>query len=222
MLRRVAPLAGAMLASLVLLATASSASAEPVGFFIAGEKSEEAAKQPKFQAEKYTATITSTALSGFLFTGHSAKVSCSEFSLSGGSIAAATSELQFTQFFWPCKIIGLVATINAHDCQFKLHVLNSGPPYTGATDIVCPSGKPIEFTASSGGVPVCTLSILPQTGVEGISFENTGAGSARAITVNMNMSTVKFTQLSKSKEVCITGEYNDGIFAASDSLSASK
>lgn len=222
LLRRIIPLAGAMLASVVMFsAAASSASAEPVGFFIGGAKSEEAAKQPKFEAEKYTATIKSTPLTGFQFTGQAVKLKCSEFALPG-SISAATSELKFSQIFWPCTLAGLATTIQANGCEFKLHVLNAGPPYVGTTDVLCPAGKSIEFNASSGGTSVCTLKILPQTGVEGVSFENTGAGSARAVTVKFNLTAMKFAQQSPVKEFCTTGEYTNGVFTASDSLSATK
>src|SRR6476660_5971768 len=122
MLRRVVPLVGAMLAAAILFAAAaSSASAEPVGLFIGGAKSEEAAKQPKFEAEKYSATIASKALTGFQFTANAGKLKCSELQLPG-TISAVTSELKFNQFFWPCTFIGLATTITANGCEFKLHV----------------------------------------------------------------------------------------------------
>lgn len=223
MLRRIVPLVGAMLATVALLgAAASSASAEPVGLFIAGEKSEEVAKQPKFEAEKYTATVKSTALSEFEFVAQTGKLKCSEFAIPG-TISAATSSFKTSQFFWPCKFLGLATTITANGCEFVLHVLNAGPPYVGTTDIVCPAGKAIEFTASSGGTKVCTLQMLPQTGVEGVSFQNTGAGSSRAITVNFKLTTMKYAQVpGMGIPICTAGEYTNGIFSASDSLSATK
>lgn len=220
--RRIIPLVGAMLASVALLAaTASSASAEPVGLFISGSKSEEAAKQPKFEAEKYTATVKSTALTGFQFTAQAGKLNCSEFALPG-TLSAASSEYKAQQFFWPCSFLGLATTIASNGCEFKLHVLNAGPPYVGTTDIVCPGGKGIQFAASSSGSTVCTLTLLPQTGVGGVSFENTGTGSARAITVSFNLTTMKYSQEGSNPFLCKPGEYTNGVFTASDSLTATK
>ncbi len=219
--RRIIPLLGAMLASVALLAAAaSSASAEPVGLFIGGEKSEEVAKQPKFEAEKYPATIKSTGLTGFQFVAQVGKLKCSELSLPG-TLSGASSEFQSQQFFWPCTMLGLVTTIQSNGCEFKLHVLNAGPPYVGSSDILCPAGQKLEFTSWASGTKVCTISLLPQTGVEGLSFENTGTGSARAVTATFNQTTVKYSQAGNPK-ICTAGEYTNGALTVSDSLSATK
>lgn len=221
-LRQIVPLLGAMLVCVVLLgAAASNASAEPVGLFIAGAKSEEAAKQPKFEAEKYSATISSKALSSFVFTAEAGKLKCSEFALPG-TISGATNQLKFQQIFWPCTFAGFATTITANGCEFVLHVLNAGPPYVGTTDIVCPAGKKLEFTAWASGEKVCTLGLSPQTGVEGVSFENTGAGSARAVNVNFNLTGVKYSQTPGFAPLCKAGEYTNGTFVVSDSLIATK
>ncbi len=226
MLRRVVPLLGLVLATAALLgATASSAAAAPVGLFIAGEKSEEKAKQPRFEAEKYTATIASKRVTGFNFVGQTVKLKCTEIQLPG-TISAATSELKFTQAFSQCILAGLPTTIESNGCEFELNVLNVGPPYAGTTDIVCPTEKGIEFTAWLGPIGTekgCVLSLLPQTGIEGLSFENTGTGTGRAITANFNLTTVKFTQVGvEGFGTCKTGEYTNGTFTTSVSLTASK
>jgi hypothetical protein len=220
--RRIIPLVGAMLASVALFATAaSSASAEPVGLFIGGAKSEEVSKQPKFEAGKYTATIKSTKLTGFQFVAQAGKLQCTELAFPA-MLSAASSELKSQQVFGPCIFAGLLATtIQWNGCEFKLHVLNAGPPYVGTTDIVCPAGKGIQFTAYASGTPLCTLSLLPQTGVEGVTYENTGAGSARAVTVNLNQTTVKYSQ-EGNPVFCKAGEYTNGALTVSDSLSATK
>jgi hypothetical protein len=222
-LRRIVPLVGAMLTA-VVLAGAASASAEPVGLFIAGAKSEEAAKQPRFEAEKYTATIKSTSLSAFEFTAQWGKLKCGEMQLNS-SISSATNKLKINQIFWPvpCSFFGLPAPISANGCYFELSVLNAGPPYVGATDLVCPAGKALEFSASASGIHKCTLRILPQTGVEGVSYENTGTGSSRAITVNLNLSGMKYTQVEGTGIAkCTGGEFSNGVLTNSNSMFATK
>lgn len=224
MLRRFVPLVGAMLAAMAMFG-AANASAEPVGLFIAGSKSEEAAKQPKFEAEKYTATIQSTSLSIFEFTTQYGKLKCGEMQLNG-SISAATSKLKINQLFWPvpCTYGGFSAPISANGCYFELSVLNAGPPYVGATDLVCPAGKALEFAAAPfGGVRKCTLRILPQTGVEGVSYENTGAGSSRKITVNLNLAGMSYVQVEGTGiGKCTGGEFTNGILTDSNSMFATK
>jgi hypothetical protein len=223
LLRRTIPFVGAMLASVALLsAAASSAAAEPVGLFITGAKSEEKAKQPKFEAEKYTATLDTQTLTNPEFTAQWGALKCSEFALSG-TISAATSELKTPQSFWACHFAGIGTTISPNGCEFELNVLNAGPPYVGTTDVVCPEGKALEFVASVSGVTKCTLRILPQTGVEGVSFENTGTGSARAVTVNYNLTGMKYAQVTGTGlGKCTAGEFTNGSFVVSDSLFATK
>jgi hypothetical protein len=222
LLRRFIPLAGAMLASVALLAaTASSASAEPVGFFISGSKSEEVSKQPKFEAEKYTTSFKSKNLTGFQFVATPGKVKCSELNFSG-TLSAASSELKPVQFFTACTWLGMATLIHDNGCQFRLHVLNAGPPYVGTSDIVCPAGKALQFILSSEGVPYCTLNLLPQTGIPGVSYENTGAGSARAVTVTFTQTTVKYSQEGGIPGACPAGEFTNGALNASMSLSATK
>jgi hypothetical protein len=223
LLRRIIPLVGAMLASVALLgAAASDAAAEPVGLFIAGSKSEEVAKQPKFEAEKYTATIASKALSTFAFTAQAGTLKCSELRLPG-TISAATSELKFAQFFFGCNLFGFATEIRANGCELKVHVLNAGPPYVGTTDVLCPAGKGLEFVAVAAGMTKCTLQITGQTGVVGLSYENTGAGSGRAVTANFNLTGMKYTQIAGTGlGKCTGGEFTNGSFVVSDSLSATK
>jgi hypothetical protein len=223
LLRRAIPLVGAMLASVALLgATASSASAEPVGLFISGAKSEEEAKQPKFEAEKYTATISSNPLSSLTITAQTGVVNCSGLGFPD-SISAATNHLQTYQFFSGCVFQGLTTTITANGCEFNLNVLNAGPPYVGTTDIVCPAEKTLEISNYLNGKKRCTLQLQPQTGIPGVTYENTGSGSSRAVTVNFNLTTVKYNQVPAEPMLsCKAGEYTNGSFVTSMSLVAKK
>lgn len=219
--RYIASVAGAALASLALLATASSASAEPVGLFVGGVKSEEVAKQPKFEAEKYAATVKSTSLSTFEFVTQEGSLKCSSLAFPG-TLSAASSEFKSEQFFSGCSLFGFATTtIQANGCYFKLHTLNAGPPYVGSADLVCSAGQGLKFTAFAFGTPVCTLKLLPKAGAEGISFENTGSGSSRAITAKFNLSAMPYA-LEGAIAPCKESEHTDGVFTVSDSLSATK
>jgi hypothetical protein len=221
-LRRLVPLAGSMLATVALFgAAASSAAAEPVGFFIAGEKSEEAAKQPKFTAEKYTANVKGSSLSSFVFKSGMGKYTCGKVEYTG-TIAAAASALPITSFFTMCRFIGLPSLLQMNGCTWALNTLNAGPPYVGTMDIVCPAGKSIEVSTTPETGFNCTVSIPGQSGLTGVSFENTGSGSSRAVTANINLTEVKHSTSGTPVELCKPGEYTNGTYTGSASFTATK
>lgn len=220
--RHIVPLVGAVLAAAALLgSTASSASAAPVGFFIGGEKSEEASKQPKFEAEKYSASISATSLTTFVFTAQAGKYQCSNVEYEGTApLAAASSTLPLWSRFLQCTFVNLATELRPNGCGWALNTLNAGPPYVGTMDVVCPAGKAWEIAVSSGGFS-CTLSIPAQKGLEGVSYENTGSGSARAVTMSLNLTGVKYSQAG-SKFLCPTGEYTNGTYTGSASFTAAQ
>lgn len=187
-LARAGWLAAALFAGFVLVfATTSSASAqEQVGFHLAGEESEEAEQQPRFEAEQYTTHLLgeSTSTHKYTFAAES-WVSCpwAEFF---GEISEPTSELHFSQFypFWACSASnGGAVTIKWNGCEHVLTVSNAGPPYVGKFGIDCPSEDPYQFTAGN-----CTVNIPDQSARAEVSYENTGSGSERSVEVTLNVS----------------------------------
>jgi hypothetical protein len=224
MLKRIGLLACAMLAGVALLAaSASSASAAPVGLFLAGEKSEEKAKQPRFEAESYKANVggSATGLNQFVFSG--GKLNCSTVIISG-EIASATAELPVFQSFFTCTFGGVFSpSIFQNGCKFVWHVENAGPPYTGSIDIKCPTEKGIEIVASSGGEKYCTVTIPPQTGLKGMSLANAGTGSGRTIAATFNVTGIKYSQVAYLEGgKCTTGAFENGTYTGGVTLSASK
>jgi hypothetical protein len=190
-LRLVGLIAGAILASLALLGTsASTASAkEQVGVYLAGEASEEASKQPRFEAEKYTAHLvgSSTTAQKYGFAAGS-WLEC-PYAEYFGKATAKTSELVLSPWypFFACSASnGGAVTIKQNGCEHIMTVSNAGPPYVGKFGIKCPSGAPYQFTAGT-----CTISIPAQTALTGITYENTGSGKTRAVVVNLNVSGLK-------------------------------
>jgi hypothetical protein len=192
---RIGMLAGTLVAALLLsCATASVALAtEQVGFYVAGEKSEEEAKRPRFEAEKYSAELrgpgTSPHTYSFTVEGAPASIECptSEYF---GTLSSAGPKLSLspTYAFLSCNSsIGSIS-IAANGCQHTLTLANSGPPYVGTFGVTCPTKAPYEFRAQ-----FCTLSIPPQTALAEASFKNTGAGSSRAVETTLKVSKLEYT-----------------------------
>jgi hypothetical protein len=196
MLRRTSLVTAAILACAALFcAMAANASAkEQRGFFLAGAKSEEAAKQPRFEGEIYP-----TYMSGSQETVHKWKfqgtgLTCPQVDFTG-KLSAAASEISLTTFyhFAGCSFgSGGVLTILANGCEDTIHVLNSGPPYVGQYGLKCPAGMSYELIQNFEGA-TCTYVIPAQTSVNTISLANKGEGKKRGVQAVFNLSGLKYT-----------------------------
>ncbi|HEX6687676.1 MAG TPA: hypothetical protein VF085_03300, partial [Solirubrobacterales bacterium] len=218
--KRIALLGGTILASIVLFgALASSASAmKPVGFFLAGEKSEEKAKQPRFEAESYPVTLRGTQNTAHVFTSQIGSWSCNTAEFFGEQ-SSATAEQWLWMSYFQCTPPFGSGSISPNGCEYKLHVANSGPPYTGQLEVVCPKEKSYELSFTSGAV-TCTMAIPAQTGLNGVSFKNTGTGSARAVEVSFNVTGLKYS-LKGPPLLCKAGAYENGTYTGTMTLHGS-
>ncbi|HET8863237.1 MAG TPA: hypothetical protein VFM94_08305 [Solirubrobacterales bacterium] len=212
---------GAMLLSLGLFcAMASSASATPVGVYMAGEESEEVASQPRFEAESYPVKVNGNSLSSHKQVVQAGYVECQIVDFFGAA-SAATPTLAFSPVRTQCggKSNGgssVVVTIMSHECKYVLHALNAGPPYVGTFGIECPPEvNGYEYIAAG----VCHIVYPPQTGVAGVSFENTGTGSERKIKATFNVTSLKYTQSAGCGKA---GEFTNGTYTGSELLFGEK
>lgn len=221
-LARIGLIVGAVLAGIVLLfATASSASAkEQVGLYVTGEESEDEESQPRFEAEEYTAYLAGVSTTEHVYGFGLGTLECpwAEFS---GQMTGPTPELVLASFYpyWACTTSsGGTVTITANGCEQIVTVSNSGPPYVGKFGITCPTESPYQFHINFGGGAICTISIPPQTGLDEVSFENTGGGAERAVEVALNVSGLSHS-FSGSVPGC-TGSYENGTYTGSYVLKA--
>lgn len=195
-LRRIGLLAAAILAGIALFSTmASSASAKTQkGFFLAGEKSAEPAKQPRFEGESYPTYLygDEDTTQKWTFQGETLQCPRAEFF---GKLSSATSELQISTayYFAECGFsTGGVLTISGNGCEPVVKVLNSGPPYVGEYAIKCPTGKSYELVQHLSSI-TCTYAIPAQTGLNAVSLENKGSGKTRSVQIAFNVSGLKHT-----------------------------
>jgi hypothetical protein len=72
------------------------------------------------------------------------------------------------------------ATVTFNGCDYVLHIGNTVAgveKYGGTTDIVCPEGQQIEihvYTNSSHATTICTIKVPGQTGLAGVTVQNSG------------------------------------------------
>jgi hypothetical protein len=217
-LRRIGLLAGAILVSAALFSviTASASAKEQKGFFLAGEKSEEATKQPKFEGESYPTYLFGSEETVHTWGFQGTTLKCPEVDFSG-KLSAATSELSLTTFYYypACGFsTGGVLTIRANGCEDNLNVLNSGPPYVAQFALKCPAGQSYEYVQNFAS-QTCTYVIAPQTAVNTVNLANKGEGKKRGVQVVFNLSGVKYSIKSSSKFLpCApnAGAYENGTY----------
>ena len=107
-------------------------------------------------------------------------------------------------------------TVAMNSCTIAFDLNGSGPPYEGATSIVCSkAGDKIEVEGES-----CKASIYPKAGTTASVFETTGTGQYRGLWLTAGLTGIKFTVSQKSIWCPIsngTYEYGtlNGVFALS-------
>jgi len=146
-----------------------------------------------------------------VFTVKAGTVKCRKITSSGTTTAATTTTLDLTPSFSECTAFGFVGTtVDANGCIYRLHTAKEGISTQG-TSIVCPEGKAIVVTASN-----CELSV-PAQGVLGtVTYTNTEGD----ITADLNLSAIKYTQVSKSFPGCTNGTFTDGKYVGATTLTA--
>ena len=214
---RITMLVGAILTSVVLFGTmTSNATAKTQkGVFLTGEKSAEAAKQPRFNAESYPAYLASASAAHRWEFGKLGALQC-PVSLTG-KLAGASSNLRLTPFvsYFACSESpgSMSVTVSSGGCEDTLDLLNQGPPYVADFGIDCPPGSSYQF--GFGGI--CTVSIPDQSGLHQVKLETTGSGSSRAVNANIEVSGLKYT-ISGVEFLCGNGTYENGTYAGTATL----
>jgi len=207
---------------LVLAISASAAAAVPVGFFIAGEKSEEKEKQPRFEAESYPATVKGTSKGPNLFFVQFGTLECNNVQFAGWIVAASTA-LTVQPTFASCTFGGLTPTVFVNGCGYVFNVSNVGPGYLGTTNIACAAGKEIELVLFGSGVLKCTIKVPSQTGLSSVYYANMGSGSSRNIATTLKPASIKYSQVAGTGPgKCTAGEFTNGFYSAPVVMSAEK
>jgi len=107
-------------------------------------------------------------------------------------MSAASSTMTLTPTLAKCRVAGIGASAKINGCTYVLHSTNEAAPYAGTFDISCPSGSTIEFDALND----CTVQVPAQSALANVEFANTGtSGSGRTITMTLNVSGLKSTQV---------------------------
>ena len=176
-----------------------------VAVFALSAMAASAASADDFTAESYPVTLTGT---------HDPETPADKFTTTGGSVecpnatyhataSGATTALTVTpEFNSPndtCKAFGLLPTIiDMNGCTFTFNV-NAGTT-TGTVDIhECTNpatGIAVTVNDNTAGTMTtkCTVHVEEQTGINGVTYKNVGAGATREVTIEINSNNVKYTE----------------------------
>lgn len=226
-LARIGLIAGAVLAGIVLLcATAAGASAkEQVGFYLAGQESEDPEEQPRFEGEAFPTYVANDQTDEYEYVFTSGTLTCpGDYS---GELPSASAQLTLRPIynFTSCVFVSSFGTqhgvtISSNECKHRADVLNSGPPYVGQFGVTCPSESPYVFNIlTMDGTEVrCMIEIPAQTGLSELSFSNTGEGEGRAVETTFDVSGLEYTLTPVTSSLGCSGTHEDGTYTGGTTL----
>jgi hypothetical protein len=141
---------------------------------------------PAFHVETAPATITGEQTTAQEFGTNSGVVTCSGATFHGTSTVTETTTQEVTPTYTGCKAFGfLSSTVEPNGCGYLFHLVAGGvSPYPATVDVVCPSGKAITVKSVFTN---CVITVGAQTGLEGVTFTNTGTKTTRDLDVSLTL-----------------------------------
>jgi len=171
------------------------------GLYLGNEQVE---AEPKIRAEKYPVYYD------FGYTGVTT-FNVNPYLIKGtmrteGSLSAASADVTLTPGFSGFTYFGSAVTVAPNGCTFKVHASSE---WAGTASIICPAGKSISLKASSSN---CVVTVPAHSGPSSVSFENSGAGTARIIYATVSLSSMKYT--AAGTECGPNGTFENGSFTS--------
>ncbi|HWO83816.1 MAG TPA: hypothetical protein VNM38_08525 [Solirubrobacterales bacterium] len=136
-----------------------------------------------FEAEAYPVTYSGTQeeAAPLVFNTEGGSIQCKKATFTG-SASGATSALALSPTYSECNAFGFTTStvVTMNGCSYV---------YNASTmDISCPGENSISVTTAA-----CTMSIPAQTGLSSVSYANTAAAGRQAISINHNITGLKYT-----------------------------
>lgn len=156
-----------------------------------------------FHSEIPTTGIKGSQVGTDVWSFNAGTLKCNEVNYSGTSFSATSFTWRLNSLFTGCQAFGFISTPVDSGCEFEL----------GTATTVFGCGSIMKITAFN-----CEVRIGSQIPAGFTNFTNTGSGWNRDIDVNWNLSSISYTQVSKSFPGCTAGTFNNGKFTGSATL----
>lgn len=143
----------------------------------------------EFHSESSGTLLTASQEGADVSTTTGGTIECGEIKYVGGSSETTASTFSMTPSFSECVAFGFFTGVyNTNGCEYVFH--NSG-----TVDITsCNSASGVILTVTHFGTPKCKVTFVPQTGINGISYTNIGAGSTRELTIDMRSNNIRYVE----------------------------
>ena len=158
-----------------------------------------AASANEFHAAESPAAVDATNKGNHVFTaGVVGNISCETATFTGKEQAVPTKEVTVEPAYSNCVFLGVKTTVNTNGCTYKFT-----EPAGGKVDVVCPTGKQIEFEALG-----CRVKVGSQNGLGTVSYTNIEAKTK--VEVVANVTGITYT----SEGLCngLPGVHSDGVY----------
>ena len=155
-----------------------------------------------FNAETVPVKIKGTQTETAKFTTSAGTISCTNGTFEGEQTVTPSPTVTTSLSYSGCTFLGFIGvTVKPNECKYTFHA-------SGTADVVCPTGKSIEFEAAG-----CNVKVGSQTGLTSIGYANAGTGSGRTVTVSPNVTNITYTTNSScpgGAGTKSTGKYENG------------
>lgn len=111
---------------------------------------------------------------------------CTKATLTGTWEQKTNTQLTLTPGYQNCitgTLLPVDVRINGCDYRYRVETKLEEDRYEGSLEVVCATGKSIEFESTSGGKRVCLATIPAQKGISPIFFQDMTEGSSTDFTI---------------------------------------
>jgi hypothetical protein len=125
-----------------------------------------------------------------VFKADAGTLSCNGVSYNGELPEAETIEMSVTPTYSECKVGSTSATVDVNGCKYTFRPLaKEGSSFEGSADLVCPEGKKLTITGLG-----CTITVGSQSGLQKVTFTNTGSGSGRELIMDLSLTGLAYEE----------------------------
>ena len=143
---------------------------------------------PEFHAEVEHTILTGEAIEDELALD-AGVFQCGVTRFDGTTVVQTATTISLTPTFEACVIDGMEAVFTHNGCNWQIHVGPNEEHLTGSVDFVCPEGQTMAIHK-----PGCTITVLPQAGLQTVTFTNENAGATRSVILHMNLTGIHYVE----------------------------
>lgn len=159
------------------------------------------AASAEFHSETSETVISGSQAEEDIWTFNAGTLTCKEATYSGTQSTVTSESVSLTPKYSECKAFGFInTTVDVNKCE-----LTTKPNNNPAIHLDCAPFVSMVVTAFN-----CWVTIPDQEFNSGITYTNTGAGSTRHVSLDINLGNLTYTQHPKSFPGCSNGVFGNG------------